>query len=244
MVATPKSAARLPASPAVSSVPSILGTSPLSGSFPLRQPSSVNSVSHVPGSVEHQGVMPPSLVGFVTSELASERRRSLRADTVDGQSERAEPREEMFGCARLCLCAAAHLARRVQCIAPIGCACLTAALRLELSIGRMRDQRRECLLRWEDDEMFAPAPPVAKEPPSRVLPLFDLAQIAAADLITLRNVLPLLSWADMARANLVKAVCLQVRCTHSCPLLARGAKAACPLLDVLWGLLLPVRGFG
>jgi hypothetical protein len=47
--------------------------------------------------------------------------------------------------------------------------------------------------------------------PSRVLPLFDLAQVAAAEEVNVRNVLPLLDWADMSRASLVKDVCLQVR---------------------------------
>ena len=49
----------------------------------------------------------------------------------------------------------------------------------------------------------------------RVLRLFDLAQLAAAELVNVRNVLPLLDWADMSRARLVKDVCLQVRC-YSC----------------------------
>jgi hypothetical protein len=43
-----------------------------------------------------------------------------------------------------------------------------------------------------------------------VLRLFDLAQIATANEVTVRNVLPLLDWADMSRAALVKDVCLQV----------------------------------
>ena len=60
--------------------------------------------------------------------------------------------------------------------------------------------------------MFAqPAPaPQPAVPQGRVLRLFDLCQIASAELVTIRNVLPLLDWADMSRANLVKDVCLQV----------------------------------
>ena len=57
-----------------------------------------------------------------------------------------------------------------------------------------------------DPAASLPAPP----PQGRVLRLFDLAQITSADLVTIRNVLPLLDWADMSRANLVKDVCLQV----------------------------------
>lgn len=55
-------------------------------------------------------------------------------------------------------------------------------------------------------------------PRGRVLRLFDLAQVAVAELVNVRNVLPLLDWADMSRARLVKDVCLQVRCS-SPPLL-------------------------
>jgi hypothetical protein len=51
----------------------------------------------------------------------------------------------------------------------------------------------------------------AAQPHGRVLRLFDMAQIAAADLVSVRNVLHLLIWADMSRAHLVKDVCLQVR---------------------------------
>lgn len=70
--------------------------------------------------------------------------------------------------------------------------------------------------RLEEDDWAAPSQPCPQPQQhqaqqGRVLRLFDLAQISAASLITLRNVLLLLDWADMARANLVKDICLQVR---------------------------------
>jgi hypothetical protein len=90
------------------------------------------------------------------------------------------------------------------------------------------DTRRFLLMlgkavRWEEDEMFATEPRQQQQlqpqqqqeataaPQGRVLRLFDMAQIKSAEMVTIRNVLPLLDWADMSRANLVKDVCLQVR---------------------------------
>ena len=41
--------------------------------------------------------------------------------------------------------------------------------------------------------------------------LFDMAQIAAARIVDMRNVLPLLQFAHFAQASLLQDICTQVR---------------------------------
>jgi hypothetical protein len=44
----------------------------------------------------------------------------------------------------------------------------------------------------------------------RVMRLFDMAQIAMAKIVDLRNVLPLLQFAQLTRADLLQDICMQV----------------------------------
>ena len=47
-------------------------------------------------------------------------------------------------------------------------------------------------------------------PTSRVMRLFDITQIAAARVVDVRNVLPLLQFAHLTRAHLLQDICMQV----------------------------------
>lgn len=47
-------------------------------------------------------------------------------------------------------------------------------------------------------------------PKSRVMRLFDITQIAAARVVDVRNVLPLLQFAHLTRAHLLQDICMQV----------------------------------
>lgn len=71
----------------------------------------------------------------------------------------------------------------------------------------------------------APAPPL---PPGRgrVMRLFDMAQIAAAGIVDMRNALPLLQFAHFAQAKLLQNICIQVRPRHAVATHAR--PFACP----------------
>lgn len=48
-------------------------------------------------------------------------------------------------------------------------------------------------------------------PKTRVMRLFDITQIAAARVVDIRNVLPLLQFAHLTRAHLLHDICMQVR---------------------------------
>lgn len=65
----------------------------------------------------------------------------------------------------------------------------------------------------ECDDLASAAAPARPAPPTRgrVMRLFDMAQIAAARIVDMRNVLPLLQFAHFAQASLLQDICTQVR---------------------------------
>eukprot|EP00892_Ulva_mutabilis_P000327 jgi/Ulvmu1/10295/UM060_0097.1 len=68
------------------------------------------------------------------------------------------------------------------------------------------------LFGMECDDVRSSAPPLrpAATRRSRVMRLFDMAQIAAAHIVDMRNVLPVLHFAHFAQAHLLQDICTQV----------------------------------
>jgi hypothetical protein len=210
-------AINLGTSPVASSLGSVLGSSPSTGGAFLQREQPPSQLSaRLPCSQDRSGVtFPRSLVESLASSALG---RSVDGDAglprpEDGGTPPAgNPVDDMFGCAYqadaphcMSICAQA-------CARPTDSKVPTIVTRFLARSGHAcTGPLVSCS--WEEDEMFGqvPAAAPAPAPQGRVLRLFDMCQISAAQLVTIRNVLPLFDWADMSRANLVKDVCLQVR---------------------------------